>query len=68
MTPRLRGRLWVSVAEHCAETGETPSAVRKQLREGRLRGRDLNAESGKRPQWQVLASETRRRKRELERG
>lgn len=56
-------RLRLTVAEYCAATGAKPAAVRRALREGRLRGVDLNAGTGKRPRWRVMASELRRVRR-----
>lgn len=53
-------RLRLTVAEYCAATGAKPSTVRRALREGRLRGVDLNAGTGKGPRWRVRASQVMR--------
>lgn len=61
MSARLRSRrLWLTVPEFCAATGWTAWRTWRALREGRLRGRDLNTGTGRRPRWQVLASEVQR--------
>ena len=60
---RLRGRRLLSVAEFARETGVPAQTVRDWLRSGRLRGRDLNAGTGKRARWRVLASEVERYRR-----
>ncbi len=60
MTPRLCGRKWITAREYADASGESMWVVHFELRTGRLRGRDLNAGTGKRPRWQVLASETRK--------
>lgn len=66
MTARRR---WVTVNEYAEATGRSPWVVRWQLRTGRLRGRDLNAGTGKkRPRWQVLASEEGKRDRAPNQG
>lgn len=51
---RGRKRLLLTVSEYAEATGAKPNTVRRQLREGRLRGR--RTKSG----WRVLASELRR--------
>jgi len=60
MTPSLRGRRWITAREYAEATGQSPWTVHRQLRTGRLRGRDLNAGTGKRPRWQVAAGELRK--------
>ena len=50
----LNGRRTLTIAEWCELTGALPNTVRKQLREGRLRGR--KTKSG----WRVMAGELRR--------
>lgn len=58
MNARLLGkRLWVSVGEYSALTGTPKQTVRRQLREGRLRGRKVGKRRGS---WQVLAREAER--------
>lgn len=60
MTGRLRGRRWITPREYAEASGKSLWTVRWEMREGRLRGRDLNAGTRKRPRWQVLASELRK--------
>ncbi len=66
MNSRLRNRRLLSVAEYAALTGTPEQTVRAQLREGRLRGRNLNADRpGRvRARWRVFASEADRYLRE----
>ncbi len=64
MMARLRGRRLLTVAEFARETGVPAQTVRDWLRSGRLRGRDLNAGTGKRARWRVFASEADRYLRE----
>lgn len=54
---RAAHRRWYAVHEYAEATGLSPWVVRWQLRTGRLRGRDLNAGTGKRPRWQVRAAD-----------
>lgn len=68
MTPLLRHRQSVTVAEFCAATGDKPDTVRKWHRTGRLEARDLNAGTGKRPRLRIPARALRKRLREIERG
>ena len=63
MMARLRGRRLLTVAEFARETGVPAQTVRDWLRSGRLRGRDLNAGTGKRARWRVFASEAERHRR-----
>lgn len=63
MTPSLRGRRWITAREYAEATGQSTWVVHWQLRTGRLRGRDLNAGKGKKPRWQVAASELRKQGR-----
>lgn len=64
LSGRLRTRRLLTVAEYAALTGTPEQTVREQLREGRLRGRDLNAGSGTRGRWRVFASEVERNRRD----
>jgi len=64
MNSRLRNRRLLTVAEYARATGIPEQTVREQLREGRLRGRDLNAGSGTRGRWRVFASEVERNRRD----
>ena len=60
MTPRLRGdtdRRQYRVSEAAALTGLTPGAIRKRIRTGAVAARDLNAGTGKRPNWRIPARE-----------
>jgi len=59
----LRGRRWITVREYAKATGKSTWTVHGQLRTGELRGRDLNVGTGKRPRWQVAASELRKQGR-----
>lgn len=57
----LCGRRWITAREYAEATGLSTWVVHWELRTGRLRGRDLNAGTGKKmPRWQVLASELRK--------
>jgi len=62
MNSRLRNRRLLTVAEYARATGIPEQTVREQLREGRLRGRNLNADRpGRvRARWRVFASEVAR--------
>jgi hypothetical protein len=60
MNAVLRGRRYLSVAEFADASGKSMWVVRFELRTGRLRGRNLNAGTPKRPRWQVLASQAMR--------
>jgi|GEM_PF-1738004 len=55
-------RRLLTVAEYARATGIPEQTVREQLREGRLRGRNLNADRpGRvRARWRVFASEVAR--------
>ena len=64
MSARLAGRRLLTVAEFCAAAGVPAQTARAWLREGRLRGRDLNAGYGKRARWRVFASEVERNRRD----
>ncbi len=66
MMARLRGRRLLTVAEFCAAADVPEQTARAQLREGRLRGRNLNADRpGRvRARWRVFASEADRYLRE----
>ncbi len=64
MNSRLRSRRLLTVREYAEATGIPEQTVRAQLREGRLRGRDLNAGYGKRARWRVFASEVERNRRD----
>ncbi len=57
-----RGRRLLTVAEFAAVSGMSKWSVRAKLRDGRLRGRDLNADKPRRTyaRWRVLASEVER--------
>lgn len=68
LSGRLRGRRLLTVAEYAALTGVAEQTVREQLREGRLRGRDLNRGAGHRARWRVFASEVARNRRDEGRG
>lgn len=59
-TGRLRTRRLLTVIEYAELTGIPAQTVRAQLRERRLRGRDLNAGNGKRARWRVFVSEAER--------
>lgn len=62
MTGRLRGRRLLTVAEFSDLADVSDQQVRAMLRDGRLRGRDLNAgKPGRRnARWRVLATEADR--------
>lgn len=62
MSARLAGRRLLTVAEFCAAADVPEQTARAQLREGRLRGRNLNADRpGRvRARWRVFASEAAR--------
>jgi len=66
MMARLWGRRLLTVAEFCAAADVPEQTARAQLREGRLRGRNLNADRpGRvRARWRVFASEADRYLRE----
>jgi len=59
VSARLAGRRLLTVAEFCAAAGVPAQTARAWLREGKLRGRDLNADRpGRvRARWRVFASE-----------
>lgn len=61
MTNDRPGRRFCSAAEYAEATGQSTWVVHWELRTGRLRGRDLNEGTPKRPRWRVFASELRRR-------
>lgn len=56
MTPRLRGRRTLTVAEASAELGVSRQVVRRWLREEKLRGFRLRHGRGG---WRVYASQLR---------
>jgi len=62
VSAEFAGRRWLTPLEYADATGQSRWVVHWQLRTGRLRGRDLNAGTGKRPRWQVRASEVRHTK------
>ena len=63
MTACLTARRTLTVAEYAAATGVPAQTAREQLRKGRLRGRDLNAGTGKRSRWRIPASEAEQQQR-----
>jgi len=60
VSARLSGRKWITAREYAEASGKSMWVVHFELRTGRLRGRNLNAGAGKRPRWQVAASELRK--------
>ena len=63
MSTQLLGRrkLFLTVAEYCAATGEKPNTVRKRIRRGDLPARDLSAGTGRRPRYRIPMRELRKR-------
>lgn len=61
--PTQAHRATRAVKADARETGVPAQTVRDWLRSGRLRGRDLNAGTGKRARWRVFASEAERDRR-----
>lgn len=60
MTPRLRGkRHRYTVAEFAALADAKPATVRSAIRSRRIQATDLNAGTGKRPNYRIPARELR---------
>ena len=70
MSARLAGRRLLTVAEFCAAADVPAQTARAWLREGKLRGRDLNADrpGRARARWRIFASEADRYNRDTGRG
>jgi len=49
----------LTVREWAQREDVAPATARKWIRAGLVRARDLNAGSGKRPRWRILASQRR---------
>jgi DNA-directed RNA polymerase specialized sigma24 family protein len=60
MTGRLRGRVWLSIAEASEASGIPESTLRTQCRDSRRRCRKVGKGRGR---WQVLASSFAHRER-----
>jgi len=61
VSARLSGRKWITAREYADASGKSMWVVHFELRTGRLRGRNLNEGTAKRPRWQVAASDLPKR-------
>ena len=59
------GRRQFTVAEAARLLGWRPNTMHRAIREGRVRARDLNAGTGRRPRYRLAASEVKRLAREV---